>query len=110
MTCRSHIATNQRLGACAGGSSAEPGGPTDPAFVWSNATGMLALPVPGAASYADGRSLAHEIEGETVVGESAPDANAARRATVWQRPFQQAFHPADVPSLRCQLMAQPCGH
>jgi hypothetical protein len=54
---------------------------------------MLALPVPGATSYAEGQSLVHQIEGGTVGGESAPDASTPMRPTVWRCVFEQAFRP-----------------
>jgi hypothetical protein len=79
-------------GEAAGVSSGEAEG-SEHAFVWSDDTGMLALPVPGAASFAAGRSLAHQIEGEVVVGQSAPTADSPRQATVWRCPLQQAVVP-----------------
>jgi uncharacterized membrane protein len=94
-------------GRAAGVSYADVDG-TDHAFVWSESTGMLALPVPGAASYAEGRSLAHQIEGDTVVGESAPNAVTPRQATVWRCPLQQGFVPPSAAGVRHRH--QPLAH
>jgi uncharacterized membrane protein len=84
-------------GEAAGGSSTWDES-VNHAFVWSAATGMLALPVPGAASYAESQSIVHQIEGGTVGGESAPDGSTPMRPTVWRCAFAQAFHPAAVPT------------